>query len=197
MRRFRQTDPSGRRRRGLSLIEVTIAITLLSMIGYVAALSLRAGDQSLATVSSTIEINTSYREATGKLRGELKAAERSSITIVNLASGDRSIEFRTAIRGAGGPTWGVFDRRLAIDETACHKDGWTVRYTVLVNGAGTKTLVRQVLDTAGTLQLVENLVTDVMEFRVTETGSVWVIELRTEGARGKRYEEFDVRTRDD
>ncbi len=172
-----------------------IATTMFVGIGYVLSLSMRASASSHTTVVTNAASNVDLRESTESLRDELRGARPDSITVQRIGGNDQ-LTFTTAIQGpAGSTTWGAFDRRIDVDEDACHRDGWLVRYEVAVDADGGVNLHRRILDATGAQQLDETLLSDVERFTVTDDGEVWVIEVVTEGPEGRRQDEFDVRTR--
>ncbi len=188
-------------RKGMSLIEVILASTMFTGVGYVLSMGMRASDQSFDTVVNSSEANKDLRDLTAVFVDELKAAQRSTIEVTQQA-GFSQLEFCTAIAGTGGnPAWGAYDREISIDESECSREGWSIRYGVDAPTQGTMTqgnasLVRSILDVDGTVQHSTTLAENVTHFSVTEAGDVWVVELTTQGKEGIRNEEFDVRTRD-
>lgn len=193
MRHPRHSRPG---RRGVSLLEVVLAATLFTGIGYVLSLSMRASDQSYGTVASSVEANAEIRAFTVLFTDELKGARQASIAAAD-NGGFSTIEFQTAIESAGGgPTWGAFERGLDVDEANCSQAGWSVRYGVEQAQDGTNELVRSIVDDVGAVQHTRTLAAEVTEFSVNEVGDVWVVGLTTQGNEGTRHEEFDVRTRD-
>lgn len=165
-------------------------------VGYVLSLSMQASNQSYDTVRNTAASNRSMRETTTVMRDELKAARRSSIQSVDV-DGFTQIQFRYAIEGTGAvPAWGVFDRSLSPNEADCNQPDWTVRYSADAIVNGSRPLVRSIFDTANALQFSEVLVDNVTQFRVTESGDLWVVRVTADSGEGRHDEEFDVRTRD-
>lgn len=185
-----------RRRRGLSLVEVVLASTLFTGIGYVLALSMRASDQSYATVTSGVAANTEIRAFTTCMADELKGARAATVDVAQDGVHSR-IEFQTAIRSDDAePAWGAYERDLDVAEANCSQPGWNVRYRVVGGQEGGDSLVRQIVDTSGEVRHTRTLAEDVTEFTVSAVGDVWVVRLTTQGKEGIRHEEFDVRTRD-
>lgn len=180
----------------MSLAELIVASAIFTGIGYVLSLTMGASETSHRTVTGSAELNDAVRTTTETLRDELRAARRSTI-VTQDAGGFTTLEFQTAIPSAGAlPAWGAFDRSLSPDEAQCAQPGWTVRYVADAALGDSPPLVRQVVDTAGTVRAQATLADAVSQFNVTESGDVWVIELIAVGETGTRREEFDVRTRD-
>lgn len=197
--RFRPTrrGPLGRKRAGFTLVETMLASTLFVGVGYVLIMSSRASEQSHRTVSMNVESNGTLREVTDRLRDELRSACRDTLQLVQPNAGNARIRFQTALDGAGAPSWGVFDRRLSIDEANCSREGWFIQYAVEQGGLAVNELVRRVIDANGDTQLMHVMATDVVRFAVDSTGDVWVIRLETLGDEGRREDEFDVRIRNE
>ena len=181
-----------RARAGFTLVETMIASTLFVGLGYVLLMSSQASERSHRTVSMNVESNGTLREVTDRLRDELRSARRATIQkqLDQLAR-------TSTIDGGGAEAWGVFDRRLSPDETACSREGWSIQYAVEQGGLAENELVRRVMDTNGNTQLMHVMATDVVRFSVDSTGEVWVIRLETLGDEGSREDEFDVRIRNE
>lgn len=177
-------------------MEVVLASTIFTGIGYVLSLSMRASDQSYGTVASSAAANEEMRELTHLVSDELKAARFDSVDVQDVG-GFSQLQFQTAISGVGvGPFWGAYERDLDLDEANCSREGWSVRYGVEQAQEGATTLVRSIVDDAGVVQHTRTLTEGVTAFNVAAVGEVWVVALTTRGDEGTRHEEFDVRTRD-
>lgn len=182
----------------MSLVEVTIASTLFAGLGYVLLLSLRVSESSHESVASNADASEELRETASVMREELRSALMSSVSVMSPPGGTSVLTLQTAVRSSGStPAWGAYDRNLDPDPDACHKAGWSLRYSVASSGVNQGDLVREILDDAGGIALTETLAHDVNTFQVTESGEVWVIQVATTASDGTSYaEEFDVRTRD-
>lgn len=191
-KRASSRGPSSKRA-GFTLIETILASTLFVGIGYVLIMSTKASEQSHKTVSRNVASNDNVRAVSKALRDELRAARLSTITLDQPAAGNATIRFQTAIAGAGGASaWGVFDRRLAIDEDNCSREGWFIQYAVEQNGVTPNELVRRVIDGTGATQLMHVMARNVVDFTIDNSGDVWGVHWETLGSEGKREDEFDV-----
>lgn len=170
-----------------------LASTLFVGIGYVLVLSTRAGGQSHETVTQNVASNDSVRELSARLRDELRSARLSTITLNQPTAGNATLRFQTALESAGGAAaWGVFDRRISVNEADCRRPGWSIQYAVEQTGLSPNQLVRRVLDETGATRLMHVMAEDVVDFRVDSSGDVWCVRWQTLGSEGKREDEFDV-----
>lgn len=184
-------------RSGFTLIEIVLASTIFVGIGYVLIMSSRASEQSHRTVSMNVESNSTLRKVTGRLRDELRSANRETLQLDQPGAGNATLRFQTAIDGGPTAAWGVFDRRLSPNEANCNCEGWFIQYSVEQGGLAINELVRRVIDLNGDTQLMHVMATDVVRFSVDSSGDVWVLRLETLGDEGSRKDEFDVRIRND
>jgi len=187
----------GGSRAGISVVEMLLAVTVFSGIGYVLTMTLSASESTHDTVERTAEMNRSVRETIRSMSDELRAARAASVVVDDVGGFDR-ITFQTAIEGAapGVPAWGAYERDLDLDEALCHRAGWSVRYVADPGAAQPPALVRQVLDDVGVVQHTEVLLDAVTAFEVTATGDLWAVQFTAVVDGTTRIEEFDVRTRD-
>lgn len=184
-------------RAGISVVEMLLAVTVFSGVGYVLSMTLTASEATHDTVERTAEMNASVRDCIGSMRDELRAARAASI-VVDDVGGFARLTFQTAIQGGapGAPAWGAYERELDLDEALCHRAGWSVRYVADPGVAQPPPLQRQILDDVGAVRHTEVLVDAVTDFDVTDAGAVWSIEFTAVVDGTTRIEEFDVRTRD-
>jgi hypothetical protein len=194
-------------RAGLSVLEVSVSIGALGVIGYGLVAVMDFGLRSQQTVTAIAANNSHRQEATAQLTRELSSSSDDRITIAELPGGNTALTFQQPIEVNGIATWGVSDDRLALslDEEETF-EGWSLCYTVLTDhswGPGSplspglaqedpagganvqRTLVRQVLDdqqqVVSTHSVLNNLrgQTDKPGFRVQRVGDVWEISIAT------------------
>lgn len=197
-----------RSRRGFTLLEMIVAISLFSFVGYSVAVAMSAGNHSNVIVKRVADEDEALREASNRLVDELSATSDSRITVTTLGDGNHRLDFTQPITAAGAMDWGVHERLLGSTDAEQNRVGWNVRYTVrtvTVDGAQQKQLVRQIVDGGGAVQrekvLVEGLENGTSNppgFHVEHVGSVWVVTLttvgKTEGRSGIKAV-FHVKTR--
>lgn len=195
--------------RGFSLLEYTIALVLVTTLGYSLVLTLGVGHLMERTVIQVAEENREFRKAVNTLTEELRTSRDSTVSIQTLSDGNHQIRFMMPIVVGGVTSWGVHDRTLGSDPASQDVPGWSVRYTVrdqpTGNGTATKQLVRQILDAALVVQKENVLATGLRSgaanppgFRVVKNGSIWEVTLTTEGLVSEKTilgGVFHVRTR--
>lgn len=193
-----------RRNAGFSLLEVTLASSIFMIIGYVFASAITMGTSSQRLVMQSAEDSESLREATSALRSELKITNDDMVGVTALAGGNHQLAFQVPIELGGAVLWGAEHEDIGPDPI----EGWQVCYTVneeVVGGETERTLVRQILDDEGNVQVEEAVVSglgsgaeDPAGFQVQKSGDMWVVTLslegQMEGVRG-RSSEFHVKTR--
>lgn len=195
-------------RRGFTLLEMVVALSIFSVIGFTLMSAVRMAHQShLAVVAATVE-NIDRREASARLIEELASANSATIEVVSLAGVNDSVSFELPITVAGDSTWGVREESLSQVPAEQSVAGWRVRYAVVaipVNGVAQNSLVRQVLDELDVVRMQEQVVDGVRGgalnpkgFGVVVAGEMWELTLTTEGnAEGSegRSTVFHVKTR--
>ncbi len=179
------------RRAGFTLIETVIALAIFSVLGYGLALTATLGQESQAEVQRVATENRDLREASSWLLDEMRSTGNARVTTTVLADSNNQVRFMVPIDDAGVASWGVYDKRLGGTAALQNRAGWLVQYTVknvVLNGAVDKQLVRQILDTALTVQREDVLAhglrsgTDVPPgFKVAMNGAMWEITLSTDG----------------
>lgn len=202
--------PGQQRSQGaFTLVELSIALTLFTVLGYGLSLAMQSGGNASSTVSQMTAENGGIRELRGKLAGELEVAQEADITIAPLADGNHQLSFMVPIDDSGTQDWGVYDTSLGLDAASQNRVDWRFQYTVEVRPLGgggvDRTLVRQIIDDTGAVQREEVMVsglrsgTDVPPgFSVTQAGDLWEVTVstkRTDGNQGGRRVVFHVHTR--
>lgn len=173
-----------------TLLEMVVALTIFSSIGYGLLIAVEAGSHSGTTVARVSEQDRELRSATTDLCSELKCSADSTITVTPLADGNHQIRFQQPIDDAGNPSWGVYDRLLGDTAATQNRVGWFVQYTVrtvpAALGGVDRQLVRQIVDDKFVVQkervIADGLCrgTDVPPgFRMVQTGGLWEITLST------------------
>lgn len=197
-----------RGRRGFSLLEIMVATTIFSVVGYALSAAMNMAKNSHAVVVRAVSDNGSLRDGLTAVSDDMQTAGEESIEVVQLEGGNSSVDFMHPIDVAGELSWGVYDRKFGETEEEHNHDGWRVRYTV-DSQAGpqgvTRTLLRQVLNEEQVLQSEETLLSGLRSgtsnppgFRVAKAGYMWEITITmtgyTEDGRG-RGALIHVRTR--
>ena len=199
---------TGRRSSGFTLLEMVVAMTLFSVIGYTLMSAVRMAHQShRAVVASTIE-NGNRRKASTRLIEELASANSASIQVVTGAGVNDSIAFQLPITVAGVKEWGIKEESLSSIPADQSVADWSIRYIVLDlpwNGELRSSLVRQVLDDLDVVQVQDSIVDGLRSgalnpkgFSVQRVGVMWEVTLTTAGnANGSegRSTVFHVKTR--
>lgn len=183
-----------RNRRGFSLIEVTMAVSIFGVIGYGLFAAVDAGNNSQRAVASMVSRTQSMRAANATLAAELKLGTDSSIDVVVLPDNNHQLTFMHPIELAGALGWGVFDPTLGPTEAEQNRTDWKIRYTVdsvIVGGVTNRRLLRQVLDDTGAIQDTDVLVEGLQDgaavnpgFSVTRAGDMWAVQVTLAGATG-------------
>ena len=186
-------------RAGFSLIEVTVAAAVFSIVGYTLVGALEMGQDSQELVIQGAAANKELRESSTTFVEELGMCQSASMVVTTLWDGNCEVDFMLPIEVAGVSTWGVDDETLGANE------GWRVRYTVMLGQEEQRQLVRQILDDAGIAQDSQVIVDDVRSgtdskpgFSITQAGAVWQVSIATEShdaaLQGEEVE-FDVLTK--
>lgn len=196
-----------RSRAGFSLVELIAAVAVFGIVGYTLAGSVNLAKRAQTTVSRTVDANVAVRDASARLRAELKATGDARIVLATLGDGNQSLSFQVPVEVGGLPAWGAFERRLGPAEVQQNLVDGLLRYTVEVApNNGERRLVRQVLDAGGTVRRSEVLVrglargnNDAPGFALDEVGDLWRVRITQAGRDGgaARTEEFHVRTRNE
>jgi prepilin-type N-terminal cleavage/methylation domain-containing protein len=192
------------RRAGLTLIELMVALTIFSVLGYSLLSALSLSNNSRAAVENMVEENEELRAGAGALSEDLRLSSESRIAITSLADENHQLSLQLPIVVGGDLDWGVPGSDFSAPGAADQED-WLVRYTVKVDPGGadgpTRSLVRQILDDAGTIHEQQTLVHDLTQgtdtspgFHVEKTGEVWEVTLSTDKGAGKS-EVFHVYSR--
>jgi prepilin-type N-terminal cleavage/methylation domain-containing protein len=195
------------RRAGFSLVELTAAIAVFGIVGYTLAGSVGLAKRAQTTVSRTVDTNVAVRDASARLRAELKATGDARIALATLGDGNHSLTFQVPVEVGGAEGWGAFERRLGPSEMQQNLVDGQLRYTVeFAPNNGERRLVRQVLDDTGAVRRSEVLVRDLAPgvanapgFAIEAVGDLWRVRI-TQAAReggAARTEEFHVRTRNE
>lgn len=206
----RYTRSSLRRSRSaFTLVELSIALTLFTVLGYGLSLAMQSGGSASSTVSRMTAENGDLRELRNRLAGELEFARDGDIAVTVLADGNHQLNFMVPIDDGAGPDWGVYDTSLGLDTASQNRVDWRFQYTVQVRplggGALDRTLVRQIIDDTGVVQREEVLVGGLRSgtdnppgFSITQAGDLWEVTVstkRTDGNQGGRRVVFHVHTR--
>jgi len=196
------------RRKGFSLVEVTVAMSIFSVIGYGLFAAVETSNGSQRAVSSAVAKNETMRSMKSIMADELKLAADDNITVVTLSDNNHQVTFMHPIQLAGSLGWGVFDPSLGPTEAEQNLPNWQVRYTVdsvVQSGNVNRRLVRQVLDDSGAIQNTDVLIEGLKGggaippgFSVTRAGDMWEVQVTligtTNGGHGGGVS-FHVKTR--
>lgn len=177
---------------GYTLLEMMVALTIFSVVGYALTVAIDVASHSQKTVMRVTAEDRGLREATAFLIDELRTSSDATITIAVLADGNHRIRFQMPIDVAGAAVWGVHDRKLSPVLAQQTRQGWFVQYTVralpAVNGVINRQLVRQILDAAFTVKR-ETVILDGLRrgtdvppgFKMVKVGDLWELTLSTVG----------------
>ena len=182
------------RRAGFTLVEVLVALTLFSVLGYSVALAVGVGEQSGGAVADIVDQDQELRAATTALLDDLRATNADHVAIAPGADANDGVRLSVPIEAGGAIVWGVHERTLGPDAATQDRPGWIVRYRVVDVATGPasvdKKLVRELLDAAGAVQRSNVLVHGLRSgaaapagFKVVQLGAVWEVTLSTTGAR--------------
>jgi len=177
-----------KRRAGFTLLEITFAVTIFSVIGYALVDALRMGSNTQATIHDVSTTSRWVRHVHSLLSSELKVTDEDHLTTTVLADGNTQLDFMHRIEAAGVSTWGVHDVSLGPNPEDQNRADWTYRYTVDTlpagGGAVTRRLLRQLVDEGGTVQRTKVLAVDLRRgdgaspgFAVSKAGDMWAIEI--------------------
>jgi len=195
------------RRSGFSLIELTAALAVFGIVGYTLAGAVGLAKSAQTTVNRTVDGNIAVREASARLRAELKATGDARIVVATLGDGNQSLTFQVPVELGGVQGWGAYERRLGPAEAQQNLVDGRLRYTVeTAPNNGERRLVRQVLDSASDVRRSEVLVQNLAPgggnapgFAIDGVGDLWRVRITQAGRAGAaaRTEEFHVRTRNE
>lgn len=191
-------------RSGLTLIELTVAMTIFAVLGYSLMSALSLSNNSRAAVEDMVEENEELRAGAGAVTDDLRLSSDARVDIAELADENHEVTIQLPIVIGGALDWGVPAHEVGAPGATDHQD-WVVRYTVATgtdeHGEVERTLVRQLVDSAGEVQKQEELVHGLTKgsdaspgFRLEKTGEVWEVTLSTERGSGKK-EVFHVHSR--
>lgn len=197
----------GSSRAAFSLVELIAAIAVFGIVGYTLAGSVGLAKRAQTTVSRTVDGNVAVRNASARLRAELKATGDARIALATLGDGNQSLSFQVPVEVGGVQGWGAYERRLGTAEVHQNLVDGLLRYTVEVApNNGERRLVRQVVDSTGAIRrsdvLVRNLTSggpNAPGFAIDAAGDLWRVRITQAGREGgaARTEEFHVRTRNE
>ena len=185
-RRTVRSAPNG----GFTLLEMMISVSIFAALGYALLTAVDIAHDSDVTVMRIASEDRSTRTSTTSLLDELRSTSDANITVATLADGNHRVRFTMPVEVAGVLGWGVFDRSLGHTPDDQNKVGWSLQYTVRsvtgTDGKPTRELVRQILDTAGTLHS-ESVVARGLRsgtqtpagFKMVPSGDLWEITLST------------------
>lgn len=184
---MKRRSRSSRSKRGFTLIELVIGLTLFTALGYVVMLTLGAGRSSNAVVERVVTEDQMLREASAALIDDLRSTNAAHLSINVEADGNDSVRLQAEIEAAGAATWGVHERELGPTAAEQDRAGWFVRY-IVVAGANGRELVREVFDDSGALQRSRVLARGLRSgagasrgFGLVQSGAVWEVTLSTVG----------------
>lgn len=189
---MRLRSPRGSGRKGFSLVEVSIAMTLMAVIGYSFVAASDMGNSSFSAVELATAKGRELRAAGGSLVEEFQVSNPDTVDIVVLGNGYPQVTFQQPLIVNGALLWGAYNPLWGSDADDRNKADWWIRYTVVNTAAagedGNMTLMRQVLDENDDLIEQDEVVSHLSSsfaanpgFSVVATGDVWEIQVNTEG----------------
>lgn len=181
-----------RHRAGHTVLELTIATAIFSVVGYALVGAVEMGHNSQHTVLQVAASGEDIREAKDTLVAEMKIAGDSTVVVTTLADGNHELEFQHPVEVGGSLSWGVFDPKYGPDPADQNKEGWQIQYTVesLQQGGETnRRLVRRILDETSEVQEQRVIIDGLLDgasatpgFSVVQVGDMWVVRITTVGA---------------
>jgi prepilin-type N-terminal cleavage/methylation domain-containing protein len=186
---------SAESKRGFTLVEVSISITLMGILGYSFVAASDMGNNSYRAVQRATTKARQLRAAGASIVEEFQLANPNTVEVVVLADGNHRVTFQQPLVIGGALLWGAYEPKWGSDEAERNQAGWWIRYTVVNTAVGggnaNMTLIRQVLDDG--LAVIEQ--DEVMEqlssgfalkpgFSVVDAGEVWEIQVNSEGFGG-------------
>lgn len=180
------------RRRGLTLLEMAIAVSIFTTLGLSLFTVVDTARRSQEAVSAGIANNEELRKAFSSIAEELQCTRESLVEVVVLADRNHQVTFQMPIELGGVMGWGVDERSLGTTEAEQVRPGWYLRYTVVQEvdptGYVNHVLRRQVLDDAFAVQLEETIAEGLNEgddddpgFTVARAGEMWEVSFSTDG----------------
>ena len=193
---------------GFTLLEMTVALSLFSVLGYTLMSAVWMAHQShQAVMTSTVE-NVNRRKTSARLIDEFASANSNTLTVDSAVGTNDSVTFQLPVTVAGAAVWGIKEQSLSSVPANQSVAGWSIRYTVVQlpwNGAQRRSLVRQVIDGVGVVQVQDAVVDGLRSgalnpkgFSVEQAGDLWELTITTEGnaeGSGGRSTVFHVKTR--
>jgi hypothetical protein len=181
-----------RARRGYTLLEVTVAASIFTVVAYVLVAAVRLAGSSSDSVFERAEANHALRESTTRMSEELRGISETHLTITELQNGSCQVSFQMPIEVGGAAAWGVQDNAIGRTVEAQTKPDWSVRYTVEDVPLGAhdvdRRLLRQLLDEAGVVRFESEVLTGLSRapgtpaFTVSKTGLMWQVTLCVDDA---------------
>lgn len=186
--------------RGLTLIEITIAATIFTILGYALVSSLKLSEGSRTAVETLATRSREFRAASRAVVDALRVSNDDTVAIAELADENHAVTLSLPVLDGGALAWGV-PASAQSGPGAVDQIGANVVFAVAVGADGERSLVRRVLRSNGTVQEEETLIrglsrgdVDPPGFQVVRTGEVWEITISLEDKVGLS-EVFHVHTR--
>jgi len=198
-----RTHPARVRRRGFTVLEVTIAVAVFAVLGLVISETIGLAGSSHRTVVGVIENNRQMRDATGMLKEELRLTSEANMTVTVLPDGNSELTLMQPLAVGGAIVWGALNPQQGTTPEQQAAAGWRIRYTVIASADGNGSqLVRQLLDDTGAVRRNETIAAALHPnvnpaFSVVAAGEMWEVTLVTAAytSGGQGREMFHVKPR--
>lgn len=204
------TPPDRDGHEGFTLVELAVALLVTAVVGTALMSLVDVSRKGARTVYTETAAGKALRAAAEGVARDLRQASQSQLSITTLSDQNHEVTLRQPVSVAAGVvSWGVYDPVLGPDKAARTKPGWSLRYTVrtvlLDSGIIDRRLVRQILDSAGTVRH-ERLILRHLQpgfaaqpgFRITQSGVLWKVTISARAGAGTgpiRSLSFDVALR--
>lgn len=182
-RRARGGSANGRR--GATIIEISVASAIFSIVAYGIVRAASMGVQAEQAVSRSVVDAKELHGALRTIEEELSMSNREAVEHVVDEQGFSTLTFQVPVVTDLGITWGAYDYALGDDDESRNRADWHLCFVprIVPDTGGERQLVRLVLDDALESQweevVVDRIATNgAIGFTAEDTGAVWVLTVR-------------------
>jgi prepilin-type N-terminal cleavage/methylation domain-containing protein len=173
-------------RRGMTMIEISIASLLFTVIAYGMVSTASMGIRAEQSMSRTVVDTRALHDACAALEEEISYANLATVEHEIDEQGFSTLTFQVPVVTDLGVAWGAYDKRLGKTEVERAQADWHVKYvSEIVPGTGEqRCLVRYIENEADEMKLREILIDRISStaaapgFVANDTGSLWVLTVR-------------------
>ncbi|MFQ5507039.1 MAG: type II secretion system protein J [Planctomycetota bacterium] len=200
-----------RRKGGFFLLETAVAVVISTVLFGAILAMLRSGQDNARSVWKESRAMAAMRNATNRLRLDMRQAGRSVMFIGTGTDGNHQLTLQRPVSLNGGhKVWGIYAAALGRTESERMKADWRIRYRVLnrttASGRADRQLVRQLLDPGNVVRRQATLVhflqtgTDTPRgFSIVRRGNLWRVTISSRIYDGNEFEvkstSFNVKQR--